>query len=144
MIFLPPLHFAPKILTFSSTMEALLSQFLLFYSLCVHHPFSCVLLSLSMPVTLYSKYELIPRLGVVETEVSGDLAEELSPTVGIQLGRSTGSLLCCIRAGIWAHLINTLSCVLSAVYLPLGLLCKSVLCCFFCQCMTNLYLFLAA
>lgn len=48
------------------------------------------------------------------------MAVEFSPTVGVQLGQSTESLFCYIRA----HLINTLSCVLSAIYLPLGLLCE--------------------
>ena len=56
----------------------------------------------------------------METKVSGDLTVEFSPTAGVQLGHSTESLFCCIRA----HLISMLSCVLSAIYLPLGLLCE--------------------
>lgn len=73
--------------------------------------------SLIVSVTLYSKYQPVLQ-GVLETEVSGDSVGAYWPTERVQQGQKVILLLC--------RLINTLCCVLSALYLPLGLLCECV------------------
>lgn len=91
MIFLPSVLFSFQF----SLYVLLLSPFLLSSSPVLH--LISMLVSIIQPV---------PGLSVIETDVSGDSADEPDPTVGIQEGHGGGCLLCCTGAEMRMQLTN--------------------------------------